>query len=172
MDCRRADKRLSDIRTRSQKRHGMDQFDRRILALVQRNCQLKTETIAEEIGLSASAVQRRLRALRANGTIAAEVAVVQPRAGMTFIAGLEIARDSYEALDRLRHWAEGHDNIQQLYYVTGGVDLIAVVLARDAEDYDAITAAMMRDNPMIERITTNVVLRPMKVGLYRPIDET
>lgn len=147
----------------------MDEFDAKILAIVQRDCTCKAEAIAHQIGLSASAVQRRLRALRAAGVIRAEVALVEAKAlgqAMTFIAGMEIERENYDALERLRTWAAADDQIQQLYYVTGGVDLVAVILARDVEHYDAITARLMRDNPLIRRITTNVVLKPLKSGLY------
>lgn len=151
----------------------MDDFDRRILAIVQRDCTRKAETIAEDIGLSASAVQRRLRALRLSGAIRAEVAVVDPAAvgqAMTFIAGLEIERENYDVLERLRIWAAGHDRIQQLYYVTGAVDMVAVILARDVADYDDFTAKLMHDNPLIRRITTNVVLRPLKTGVFVPTE--
>ncbi|MEI4472791.1 Lrp/AsnC family transcriptional regulator [Frigidibacter sp. MR17.24] len=151
----------------------MDAFDRKILALVQRDCTLKAEAIAGQVGLSTSAVQRRLRGLRETGVIRAEVALLDPGAVgpcMSFIAGLEIDRDNYGALQRLRQWAEATDQVQQLYYVTGGVDLVAVILARDVEDYDAVTARLMRDNPLVRRITTNVVLQAVKVATAVPID--
>lgn len=152
----------------------MDTFDRKILAIVQRDSQIKAEAIADVVGLSVSAVQRRLRSLRAAGVIQADISVVNPKAAgqsMSFIAGLEVERDNYDVLQKLQAWADRTEAIQQLYYVTGAVDLVAVILARDVEDYDAITARLMRDNPLIRRITTNVVLRPLKVGLYVPVDE-
>ncbi|MFE3836369.1 Lrp/AsnC family transcriptional regulator [Pseudogemmobacter sonorensis] len=152
----------------------MDHLDRKILAIVQRDCASKAEAIAETVGLSASAVQRRLRALRSAGVIRAEVAVIDPKAiagTMTFIAGLEIERENYGALQKLRRWAEGCDHVQQLYYVTGGFDLVAIILASDVEAYDMIAAALMRDNPLIRRMTTNVVLRAEKVGLEVPLAE-
>ena len=43
---------------------SLDLFDRKILALVQRDCQMNAEVIAQEVGLSASAVQRRLPSRR------------------------------------------------------------------------------------------------------------
>ena len=49
----------------------MDQFDRNILDILQRDCQRKAETIAAMVGLSPSAVQRRLKRLRAEGIITA-----------------------------------------------------------------------------------------------------
>ncbi|MDO1581263.1 Lrp/AsnC family transcriptional regulator [Rhizobium oryzicola] len=152
----------------------LDPYDRSILELVQRDCQLKAEAIAEEIGLSPSAVQRRLKRLRTEGIIAREVAVVNRKASsfpMTFIAAMEIERDNYDALARFRLWADKQPHIQQVYYVTGQVDLIAIITARDVEHYDDISAQLMADNPQIKRMNTNVVLRDVKVGLTVPMDE-
>jgi DNA-binding Lrp family transcriptional regulator len=149
----------------------VDHFDRKILAMVQRDCTLRAEVIAEEVGLSASAVQRRLRHMRQEKIISAEVAIVDGKAvgqEMTFIAGMEIERENYNALARLRQWVEGQENIQQLYYVTGSVDLVAIIVARDVAEYDELTAHIMRENPQIRRINTNVVLKPVKTGLYVP----
>lgn len=150
----------------------LDQFDSAILDLVQRDCQMKAETIADKVGLSASAVQRRLKRLRADGIITAEIAVVDRKATdypMTFITGMEIERDNYDALARFRSWAERQDNIQQVYYVTGDVDLVAIITARDVEHYDDISAQLMSENPQIRRMHTNVVLRDVKIGLHIPV---
>lgn len=151
----------------------MDDFDRKILAIVQRDCQLKAEAIAAQVGLSASAVQRRLRQLRADKVITSEIAVVDRKAVgrlMTFVAGLEIERENYDALSRFRQWAQAQDHIQQVYYVTGPVDLIAIITARDVEQYDEFSAEMMRENKQIRRMTTHVVLKDVKVGLLVPVD--
>ncbi|MGO8499557.1 Lrp/AsnC family transcriptional regulator, partial [Rhizobium ruizarguesonis] len=83
----------------------LDRFDRDILDIAQRDCQLKAETIAERIGLSVSAVQRRLKRLREEGIIKAEVAVVDRKetgTAMVFIVGMEIERDNYDALAKFR----------------------------------------------------------------------
>ncbi|ANL42994.1 AsnC family transcriptional regulator protein (plasmid) [Rhizobium phaseoli] len=151
----------------------LDRFDRDILDIVQRDCQLKAETIAERIGLSVSAVQRRLKRLREEGIIKAEVAILDRKAtatSMVFIVGMEIERDNYDALAKFRVWAEKQDHIQQVYYVTGAVDLIAIVTARDVEHYDDIAALIMADNPQIRRMHTNVVLRDVKLGLFVPLE--
>ncbi|OWV94764.1 Lrp/AsnC family transcriptional regulator [Rhizobium sp. R693] len=150
----------------------LDHFDRDILQLVQRNCQLTAESIADDVGLSTSAVQRRLKRLREEGIIKAEVAIVERKTTgtpMVFIVGMEIERDNYDALAKFRLWAEKQDHIQQVYYVTGAVDLIAIVTARDVEHYDDIAALIMAENPQIRRMHTNVVLRDVKLGLFVPL---
>lgn len=150
----------------------LDRFDRDILQIVQRNCQRTAETIAEEIGLSTSAVQRRIKRLREDGIIKSEIAIVDRKVTgtpMVFIVGMEIERDNYDALAKFRVWAEKQDHIQQVYYVTGAVDLIAIVTAQDVEHYDDIAAVIMAENPQIRRMHTNVVLRDVKLGLFVPM---
>ncbi|MCB8873968.1 Lrp/AsnC family transcriptional regulator [Acidisoma silvae] len=152
---------------------AIDGFDRRILRVVQQDCHVTAETMAEAVGLSASAVQRRLKRLRSDKVIAAEVAVLdRSQAGpmMTFIAGVEIARDNYDALPKLRLWIGQQDAIQQAYYVTGPVDVILIVLAQDMDSFDSVCVRMIEHNPQIRRINTNVVLNIVKLGLCLPID--
>ena len=150
----------------------LDSFDRQILDIVQRDNQLKAEAIAQQVGLSASAVQRRLKRLRAQGVILAEVAVLDRQAvgpSVTLIAGIEIDRDNYPALAAFRAWAAREDAIQQVYYVTGTTDLVAVVMARDMAAYDALCERLMTDIPQIRRINTQVVIDAIKVGLQVPV---
>ncbi|MCB8879039.1 Lrp/AsnC family transcriptional regulator [Acidisoma cellulosilytica] len=151
----------------------IDGFDRKILRLIQHDCHLKAEAIAEAVGLSASAVQRRLKRLRSDAVIAAEVAVLdRNRTGplMTFIAGVEIERDNYDALPKFRLWLAKQQSIQQAYYVTGPIDVILIILAQDIDAFDSLCSRMMAQNPQIRRINTNVVLNVVKLGLNLPID--
>jgi len=87
---------------------------------------------------------------------------------MTFIAGMEIERENYDALAKFRTWVDKQDHIQQVYYVTGSVDLVAIITAQDVGQYDEITAQIMSQNPQIKRIHTNVVLKSVKLGMFVP----
>lgn len=150
----------------------LDAFDHKILELMQRNCRLASDLIAEHIGLSPSAVQRRIKRLREVGVIQAEVAIVDPAVTthtMTFLAGLEIDRENYAVLSQFRRWAEQQHLIQQVFYVTGSVDLMLVITAPNAKAYDGFMEALMALYPQIRRVTTNVVLDTLKKSLYVPI---
>ncbi|PBB43751.1 AsnC family transcriptional regulator [Mesorhizobium sp. WSM3866] len=150
----------------------LDQFDRTILEIMQRDCQMKAEAIGEMVGLSASAVQRRIKRMREERIISAEIALVDRKVAgspMTFIVGMEIERENYDALSKFRAWVEKQDHIQQVYYVTGSVDLVAIITAQDVEQYDEITAQIMSQNPQIKRMHTNVVLKDIKTGMFVPI---
>lgn len=152
----------------------LDHFDRRLLAQLQRDADLTNHELAELVGLSPSAVQRRLARLKAAGVIQSVVAVVDPAmvdSSMTFIVGLEVERERPELLARLREWLSHEDAVQQSFYVTGSVDYIVVVTARDVTAYDALMARLIADNGNVRRFTTNVALKVQKRGLFIPTEE-
>lgn len=153
---------------------ALDRFDRKLLALVQRDAALTSEVLADRVGLSPSAVQRRLKRLREDGVITALVATVDPdKVGRPalFVVGLEIERERPELLQRLRAWLAHEDAVQEVFYVTGAWDFVLIVTARDVEAYDALMSRLMADNPNIRRFTTNVALGTYKRRLFVPIGE-
>jgi len=153
----------------------LDKFDRRILAIVQRDARRSAETIGADIGLSASAVQRRMARLREDGVIVAEVALVDLRSvdrRLTVIADLEVERERPELLASLRQWIAAESAIQQAWYVTGDSDYVLVVTARDVGDYDALMQRLVTANANVKRFRTRVALDTLKRGLVVPVDAT
>lgn len=151
----------------------LDSFDRRILAIVQRDVRRSAEQIGAEIGLSASAVQRRMAKLREDGVIVAEVAVIDPRCvdqRLTVIADLEVERERPELLAALARWIKDEAAIQQAWYVTGDGDYVLVISARDVADYDALMQRLVADNPNVKRFQTRVALGTLKRSLAVPVE--
>jgi len=150
----------------------LDQFDRALLSLLQRDAEVTTSDLGEQVGLSPSAVQRRLKKLRADGVITSYVAVIDPaKVGQPsfFVVGLEVDRERAELLSRLRAWLTAEDAVQQVYYVTGGWDFVLIVTADDLQAYDAFVSRLMAENPNVRRFTTNVALAAHKRTSFVPI---
>ncbi len=153
----------------------MDALDRKILDIVQRDNQLPAEKIAGRVGLSASAVQRRLKRLRDSGVIEHDVSTVSPDAvGRGFLAIASVLLDS-EAPPIRRQFAKlVHDlpEVMQCYYVTGeSADFLLFVTARDMNDYNAFMTRLAEEFPRIKHFSTNVVLERVKTGLSLPVLE-
>lgn len=149
----------------------LDKFDRAILAILQRDARRSAESIGAEVGLSASAVQRRLARLREEAVITAEVAVVDPRRvgrPLTVLVDVEVEREHPELLAPLKRWIEAEPAIQQAWYVTGEGDYVLVVSARDVEDYEALMKRLVGGNPNVRRYRTRVALGTLKRGLVVP----
>jgi Lrp/AsnC family transcriptional regulator, leucine-responsive regulatory protein len=154
---------------------AVDGIDRKILALYQHDTRRIAESIGEEVGLSAAAVQRRLKRLRADGTIAAEIAVLDKRAIgpsiITCIVTLSMASAPAPGmhLDRFRRQMIDHPMVQQCYHVTGTSDFIVIVIAESMESYGAFVRRWFESNEIVTRYDTHVALERVKVGLSLPI---
>jgi Lrp/AsnC family leucine-responsive transcriptional regulator len=153
----------------------LDRLDRRLLARLQEDGTLTNEALAELVGLSPSAVQRRVRRLESSGVIERRIAVVDPAAAgrpAMFLASIEVERERPDLVDRLRSWFRTEPAVQQAYYVTGTADYVVLVMAADIQGFDALMSDMMAANPNVRRFTTNVVMSTIKRGLAVPIDES
>ena len=150
----------------------LDHFDRQLLNLVQADAEQTAERLAEQVPLSASAIQRRLRRMREEGVIVRYSAIVDStKVGRPtiFLAYVQLERERPELLRQFRNWLGAHENIQQAFYVTGEADFVLVVAAPDTETYGALMSRMLADNSNVKRFTTNVALSVVKTGLTIPI---
>ena len=150
----------------------LDRFDRQLLNLVQEDSGVTAERLAEQVALSPSAVQRRLRRMREQGMIVKDAAIVDPKKigkPTFFIVSLQVERERPELLAQLRQWMAAQAHIQQVFYVTGEADFILVITAPDTEVYDELMSRLVSEHPNVKRFTTNVALGVVKRGLAIPI---
>lgn len=150
----------------------LDRFDRQLLNLIQEDAGQTADQLAGRVALSSSAIQRRLRRLRAEGVIVRETAIVDPKAvgrPTFFVTNLQVERERPELLTQLRQWMSAEEHIQQVFYVTGEADFVLVVTAPDTETYDALMVRLMTENANVKRFTTNVALGVVKRGLTIPV---
>ncbi|HZH26989.1 MAG TPA: Lrp/AsnC family transcriptional regulator [Azospirillaceae bacterium] len=150
----------------------LDALDRSLLARVQEDARLTAETLGAEIGLSAAAVQRRLKRMRDEGIILREIAQVSPRAlgqRMTFIVAVEMERERADILDAFRRRADAEPNVQQCYYVTGEADFFLVIVARDMDEFEALSRRLFQEDSHVRRFRTSIVMGRAKVGVSIPV---
>lgn len=143
-----------------------------ILRLLQDNARERLETIAAETGLSVATVQRRIKALKANGLILGETASISPEAagyGMTFLVMVELERERLDQLDAFRRKAKAEPQVQQCYYITGEADFALIVLAKDMQNFESLTHRLFFDDKNVKRFRTSVVMDRTKVGLSVPL---
>ena len=150
----------------------LDKIDRALLVELQDDGALTSEKLSERVGLSASAIHRRVRRLEKGGVIERRIAVVNPEAvgqGALFLVGIEVEREQRDLVERLRKWIRAEPSIQLAYYVTGSSDYVLVVTSPDIAAFDQLMSDLMAANPNVRRFTTNVVMSSIKRSLYVPI---
>ncbi|QQO23492.1 Lrp/AsnC family transcriptional regulator [Bradyrhizobium diazoefficiens] len=150
-----------------------DRLDARIMTLVQSNNRLTSDEIGERVGLSATAVQRRLKKLRDSGIIEADVSVVSPKAvgrPVSMLVLVSLERERADIIDRFKQALRANAEVMSGYYVTGEADFVIIVTATDMEGYEQFTRRFFYENPDIKGFKTLVIMDRVKVGFTIPIE--
>lgn len=153
------------------RRMDLDPFDRRILDILQTDCTRAHSAIGEEVGLSGSAVRRRIAALRASGVIAREVAILGDSpgaAGITVIVTVTFERETRASYDAFRASMQREARVLQCYATAGQFDFILVVAAENPADYEAWGERVLMSNEALRRYDSFVVWSTVKSTTKRP----
>ncbi|MBJ6372596.1 Lrp/AsnC family transcriptional regulator [Sedimentitalea arenosa] len=143
----------------------LDDKDRRILAMLQGDCRLSNADLAEKVGMSTSALWRRVRSLEEAGVIERYGAVVDPaRMGLGFhaIVHVHLTRHDRDRVGGFIRAVRGRPEVQECYATTGQSDYHLRVLCRDLEAYNAFLEEFLFRQPAVESAQTNLVLRTIK----------
>jgi Lrp/AsnC family transcriptional regulator, leucine-responsive regulatory protein len=142
---------------------ALDGFDHAILALVQRDNQQTHALIGGAVGLSPSAVRRRLARLRSEGVIEADVSLVDPAAlGLTFIVSVRFAREAPDRIAAFKARMRAEPAVSQCYSVAGEADFILMVHAATAAACEAWGERTLMADPDVERYSSTLVWSRVK----------
>jgi Lrp/AsnC family transcriptional regulator, leucine-responsive regulatory protein len=145
----------------------LDAFDRAILRVVQRDNKTPQRQIAEAVNLSAAAVQRRIAAMEAAGVIAANVAIVDPEAvalGITAIVEVRLRDERAQSVDAARALFREAPEVQQCYFVTGGVTFVLVIVTADMRAYEGLARRLFGENDSVAHDRSLIALDRVKAG--------
>ena len=151
----------------------LDRVDGRILEAMQRNNRLTSEELGDLVGLSPTACQRRVKRLRAEGVIEADVSIVSPKKvgrPVTMLVLVSLERERADIVDRFKNAIRATQEVMIGYYVTGDADFVLIVTAKNMEDYEQFTRRFFYENHDIKGFKTMVVMDRVKAGFAVPID--
>ena len=143
----------------------LDDRDRRILTLLQEDSRISNADLAEAVGMSPSALWRRVRALEEAGVIERYGAVVNAAAmglGFHAMVHVQLTRHDPEKLKEFIRAVENNSLVQECFATTGQSDYHLRVLAPGLEAYNRFLEEFLFRLPAVASAQTNVVLRTIK----------
>jgi Lrp/AsnC family leucine-responsive transcriptional regulator len=143
----------------------LDEFDRRILSVVEGEGRITIAALAERVGLSKSPVQARLRRLEALGVIRGWRAVVDPRAlGREHVAFVEVRlSDTREAaLAAFNRAVRAIPEIEACHMIAGSFDYLLKVRTGGMAEYRATLAERVSTLPHVAATSTYVAMETVK----------
>jgi Lrp/AsnC family transcriptional regulator, leucine-responsive regulatory protein len=151
---------------------ALDDVDRRLLELLQRDCSKSLFDLGQEVRLSTSAVQRRLRRFESADLIERQAAVLNAAAVGEYVFAwvlITLERESTGQHAELRRRLNESPAVQQCYGLAGQHDYAVMLVARGMSELRTLIDDLFMDAPNIKRFVTMPVLDMVKAGLEIPV---
>ena len=150
----------------------MDDFDVRILEILQLDAGITVAEIADRVGLSKNPCWRRIRALEDSGHIRGRVAVLdraRMNVGQTVFVDIRAGRHSVDWLARFERAVEGIPEIIGAYRLSGDTDYLLHIVVPDIEAYDNVYKRLI-SRCEFETVSSSFVMEELKETSVLPLD--
>ena len=143
----------------------MDDTDRRMLDILQREGRITNAELAERLHLSPSPCLRRLRALERDGVISGYRAVLdRPRSGigLTVFVELKVDGHSDRTAEAISEALNATPEIISAHIVSGSADFLLEVAVADLRAYERLMFDTLLKLPHVSDVRSNFALRTVK----------
>ncbi len=116
--------------------HDIDEIDRKILKILQRDGGISNADLAEQIALSPSPCARRVKLLEESGLIRGKVTLLDPKAvglPVNVFTQITLSRQRKNNLDRFEKSISEMPEIMECYLITGDFDYLIRAVVPDLD---------------------------------------
>lgn len=143
----------------------LDRTDLRILRELQRDGRLPIIALAEQVALSPTACQRRVKKLEESGVIAGYAARLNPEAlGLQIQAFIQvrIERQSKDVAEGFETAVRKLPEVRACYVMTGDLDFLLHVFVADLKAFSDFTMHTLIGLPGVRDLRSSLVLESIK----------
>ena len=149
----------------------MDQTDKRILKLLQADCDLSLNEISERVNLSRNACRNRVRHLEAQGVILRRVALLdREHLNLDLTVFIAVRTDQHDAgwLDAFRSAVRDLPEILAIYRTTGETDYMLHAVVPNMKAYDALYQRLIA-KVQLSDVSSSFVMEEIKQTTELPL---
>lgn len=148
----------------------LDAASRAILGVLQAEGRLSVQDLAARVGLSATPVARRLRALEDSGLIAGYAARIdEQRAGYPFSVFISVKLNSQidDVMQRFESAIQSFPEVVDCWLMTGNRDYLLRVATTGLAEFETLLTGRLTKIPGVQTIESSIPLRRVKDGMAR-----
>lgn len=150
----------------------LDSTDRRILGWLQQEPGINAAELGEKIGLSQSAVWRRIQSLRDEGVIKDQpVKLDREKVGLNTMVFAHVKLTSH-GRSNLAEFSEAvsqYPEVLDCYVLLGNVDYLLRIVTQDIKAYERFFFEKLSQLPGIQEVNSSIVLSDIKHTTVLPI---
>ena len=155
---------------------ALDSIDRRVLRALQLDGRVTYDVLAQQVGLSPSAVLRRVKRLEEAGIVLAYVALLAPdRVGLPLTAYLNVRLEKHterhkrNPMDLFRAAVQAWPEVVECAALTGEMDYLLRVVVQDMAHYSRFVMDTLLKHPSVQDCRTSFVLDRVKHTTALPV---
>jgi Lrp/AsnC family transcriptional regulator, leucine-responsive regulatory protein len=155
---------------------ALDKLDKAILRALQLNGRETYDVVGEQVGLSPSAVLRRVKRLEEAGVIDRYVALVRPEAvGLGLTAYINVRLEKHtehhkrNPMDAFRAGVQTWPEVVECVALTGEMDFLLRVVVEDMAHYSRFIMDTLLKHPSVQDCKTSFVLDRVKTTTAVPV---
>jgi Lrp/AsnC family transcriptional regulator, leucine-responsive regulatory protein len=149
----------------------LDEIDHLLLDELQADAGRTLRELGEVVGLSPSAVQRRMERYRRSGLVSHTAAVLDPKVTHDLVMAVvlvSVERESPRLLEAFQRRLLATPEVQQLYICYGEWDYVVVLTSSGMAHHNRVSTQLFNQAQNVRRFSTMLVLEPLRTGAAIP----
>lgn len=143
----------------------MDKLDREIVSLIVADSRVTAKNIAAALGISESETEKRISALETSGAIVRYTAItnVDDEEGVEALIEVKVTPMRGHGFDAIAAEICLHDEVQNLYLMSGAYDLAVIVKGRSLRDISRFVSEKISTYESVISTATHFILKKYKI---------
>mgnify|MGYP001161632502 FL=1 len=150
----------------------LDNIDKKILIILQKNAKITNSKLSNEIGLSPAPTLERVRKLESNGIISGYHAKLNKSKiglGVSTFVMVSLKGHNKKNLLTFLDKIKNVENIVECHHITGSGDFILKVVAEDIESYQSLMLEKVSEIEVADSLQSMVILSTFKDNKVIPV---
>lgn len=150
----------------------LDKIDRKLLAMLQQDCTLSLQVLADAVNLTSTPCWKRLKRLEEEGIIRAKVALLDnEKLGLTLTAFVLIKTQHHnsEWYETFVERVEALPEVLSFYRMAGEYDYLLQVQVADMKSYDNFYKKLVNAVPGLLDVTSSFAMERIKSTTVLPL---
>ena len=143
----------------------IDALDKKLLSVLQKDSDISTAALAEQLHISQSPCWRRINRLEEQGIIQKRVAVLDREAlGMSVVvfATVNLNQTGRQNLIEFEQMIKGHPEVLECYTMTGIWDYVLKIVTRDVRHYEDFVRNTLSASDLIRELHSHIAVTEIK----------
>ena len=149
----------------------LDAIDRKLLEMLQLDCDTPIAELAAAVQLSTTPCWRRIQRMKDAGVVTGNVALVDPKSvnvGVTVFVNIKTNQHSQAWFDRFHATVEAIPEVVEFYRMSGDVDYLLRIVVPDIAAYDGVYKRLIAGTQLFD-VSSSFAMEQLKFTTALPL---